>query len=154
VTVSTLATRRDEAQRRRIERLWLHIIAYRLWRHNQRSHQLRNLEDYVALEIKGLKSNMLKVAQRIERLNTKAAAFDEIGGSLEQGLDDITAQAKAHHEDLAFAATVLGNSTTASGEAEQPKEPPAEVVGLNQPRTQTEPPQTHPAAFGVQLIRS
>jgi hypothetical protein len=146
MTVSTLA----------IERLWLHIIAYRIWRHNQRSYQLRNLEDYVALEIKGLKSNMLKVAQRIERLNTKAAAaFDEIGGTLEQGLDDITAQAKAHHEDdLAFAATVLENSTTASGEAEQPKEPPDEVMDLNQPRTQTEPPQTHPAAFGVQLIRS
>jgi hypothetical protein len=71
------------------------------------------------LEIKGLKANMLKVAQRIERLNAKAVAFDDLGGNLEQGLDDITAQVKAHGEDMAFAATVLGNG---SGESEKPND--------------------------------
>lgn len=66
------------------------------------------------LEIKGLKASMLKVAQRIERINAKAQAFDAIGADLEQGLDDITAQVKSHGEDMEFAATVLGNSTSES----------------------------------------
>lgn len=66
------------------------------------------------LEIKGLKANMQKVAQRIARLNAKAQAFDEIGAEVEQGLDDITAQVKSHGEDMNFAATVLGNSTSDS----------------------------------------
>lgn len=64
------------------------------------------------LEIKGLKGNMLKVAQRIERINQKAVAFDELGATLEAGLDDITNQVKGHGDDLTFAATVLGNSTS------------------------------------------
>jgi hypothetical protein len=113
----------------------IEALTIRLWvyRHVRR-------ETSMPLEIKGLKSNMLKVGQRIERLNTKALAFDEIGGQLEQGLDDITAQAKAHQEDLTFAATVLGNSSTASGEiVEKPKLPPV-VIPPNELKTPDEPP--------------
>lgn len=73
-------------------------------------------ERRMPLEIKGLKANMLKVAQRIERINQKAIAFDELGGSLESGLDDITAQVKAHGSDLEFSANVLGNSTSETTE--------------------------------------
>jgi hypothetical protein len=38
VTVSTLA----------IERLWLHIIAYRIWRYQRRSYEMSRLRDLVA----------------------------------------------------------------------------------------------------------
>lgn len=68
------------------------------------------------LEIKGLKGNMMKVAQRIERINAKAVAFDQLGADLEKGLDDITAQVKSHGSDLEFAATTLGNSTSGTSE--------------------------------------
>jgi len=71
------------------------------------------------LEIKGLRASMQKVAKRIESLNVKAQAFDAVGADLEQGLDDITTQAKSHHDDLQFTATVLGNSTS---EAEEDKD--------------------------------
>ena len=80
------------------------------------------------LEIKGLKTNMLKVAQRIERLNAKAVAFDEIGAGVEQGLDDITAQVKGHGEDMTFAATILGNSTSKSDQ-EKPDDKKDTIAG-------------------------
>ena len=90
-----------------IERLSDNIVAYRF---------VQSVEKGLAmpLEIKGLKANMQKVALRIARLNAKAVAFDEVGAAVEQGLDDITAQVKSHGDDMSFAATVLGNSTSAS----------------------------------------
>jgi hypothetical protein len=92
---------------------WLtaEVIAYRITRPRRPA---------MTLEIKGLKANMMKVQQRIERLNAKAVAFDELGASVEQGLDDITAQVKSHGEDMTFAATVLGNSATPSGQSGSP----------------------------------
>jgi hypothetical protein len=108
------------------------IIAYRAFKRPRRPT--------MALEIKGLKGNMLKVQQRIERLNQKAVAFDALGGSLEQGLDDITAQVKAHQEDMTFAATVLGNSTTLSeGQQKPPEQPTTQKpdLVLGEPKTES-----------------
>jgi hypothetical protein len=53
-----------------IERLWLHIIAYRIWRYNQRNHAIRKLEDYVALEIKVLKAKAIAAAGHLDRFDT------------------------------------------------------------------------------------
>ena len=80
----------------------------------------------MALEIKGLKANMLKVQKRIETINGLAAGFDDKGAALEQGLRDITAQVEAHGSDLEFAASVLGNS---SDDSQKPVERPTAEHG-------------------------
>lgn len=90
------------------------------------------------LEIRGLKASMLKVAQRIERINAKAQAFDAIGADLEQGLDDITAQVKSHGEDMEFAATVLGNSTSESQGAPEVARPGPTVFSQDGAAAETE----------------
>lgn len=90
---------------------------------------INRTEDKLALEMKGLKANMLKVAKRIESLNAKAVRFDEIGGKLEGDMDAIIAQAENHAEDLSFATQVLGNST--SGEK------PSSDSGTGQTATST-----------------
>jgi hypothetical protein len=96
-------------------------------------------EDTVALEIKGLKTSMLKVAQRIESLNAKAARFDEVGSKLEADMDSIIEQAEEHAEDLSFAAQVLGNSTSGGSSDE------------NKTDTKTEPsPEQRLTVNGVQ----
>lgn len=108
-----------------LSRLTDRLSDYRLWR----SLELERITgtrkgDEVALEIKGLKANMLKVAKRIESLNNLATDFDAAGGELEQGLKDIKAQVEAHGDDLKFAATVLGNSTTSSNESDKSDDKP------------------------------
>lgn len=78
----------------------------------------------MALEIKGLKANMLKVRARVESLNAKAIAFDDLGAKLESDMDAITEQVSAHIDDLGFASSVLGNSTSeTTSEKQQIGEP-------------------------------
>lgn len=64
----------------------------------------------MALEMKGLKGNMVSLAKRVERLSAKAAAADAKGGELESHLDDIEGQFGQHISDIEFTAQVLGNS--------------------------------------------
>lgn len=75
----------------------------------------------MALEMKGLKANMSALAKTVQRLNAKAMAANEEGSGLESHLDDITGQFKQHAEDIAFTASILGNSP--NGLEDEPTEP-------------------------------
>lgn len=92
-------------------------------------------EEKVPLELKGLKSNMLRLQGTVDRLNTIASKANDKGSVLESHLIDIGKQLGSHVDDIEFAANVLGNSSNGSGEvAEEPDEkkateaPPAENI--------------------------
>jgi hypothetical protein len=94
----------------------------------------------MALELKGLKANMLKLQARVDKLNSLAMAGDETGARLEGHLSDIGKQLGAHVDDIEFAANVLGNSngrSSASGEALEPPKPPPAVQEPAEPKNES-----------------
>ena len=78
----------------------------------------------MALEIKGLKTNMMKLQARVDRLNQLAISSDEKGALLESHLGDIGNQIGSHVDDIEFAANVLGNSPPSSDVSEPPFQAP------------------------------
>ena len=110
------------------------------------------------LELKGLKTSMLNLAGRVERLNRIAVEADETGALLEGHLGDIKEQIGAHVEDIEFAANVLGNSAGGS----TPLPPPPSVLNgqagvgdLNQTKPAPEPSvaRASPPPNDVRVIR-
>jgi hypothetical protein len=98
-----------------IELLTLMVRIYR---------QLRTMGVYdVAIELKGLRANMMKLQARVDRLNSIAAGADEKGAMLESHLSDIHGQLGAHVDDIEFAANILGNSPPASDVLSKPLQP-------------------------------
>ena len=129
----------------RINRLTAFVTEYRLWRHIRRAQQLKALENYVAIEIKGLKAKALKAASNMDRLNQAYDKFNEAAPAHAMDVEGLTPQIEGLAEDLAFAAQVLGNSVAGSsaGATEKPaKGSTEEIAGLDAEREKLPP--AHP----------
>ena len=165
----------------KIDRLTAFITEYRFWRHIRRHHEIRALEDYVALELKGLKA---KAAMVRATLDDVGLAYDELTSSGKLHASEVrglVTDLGGMKDDLSFAIGTVGNSSGVTGLAEpvEPPKPTPAVLPPNLPNPPeqppaapqpiildgapsmgdfSQPPKTHPASFGgppsVQLIRS
>lgn len=100
------------------------ITAYRFARHNQIIDERREMR-IMALEIKGLKGKALKARANIDALNAAYDKFNEDASAHAADVEGLTSQVTSMQDDLQFAVTTLGNSTSESEKLdEKPKEAP------------------------------
>jgi hypothetical protein len=98
-----------------LERLTDRVFVYRIARKLE--------EDPMALEINGLKANAIAAAGHIERLRRAYAKLNEVAPAHAADVEGLANQVSGVADDIAFAATVLGNS------AEKSEPTAAEPVG-------------------------
>ena len=65
----------------------------------------------MALELKGLAANMMRLRGTVERLNVKSSAAADKGELLEVHLKNLETQIANHIDDIEFTANTLGNSS-------------------------------------------
>lgn len=85
--------------------------------------QLRTMGIYdMPIEIKGLKAKSMLARGNIDRINSAYDKFNEAAPAHAADVEGLASQIGQHHEDLEFAASMLGNSTERLDEqSEQPR---------------------------------
>lgn len=85
------------------------------------------------IELKGLKGKALKAAAALDRINSAYDSFNEKAPAHAADVEGLMPQIEALHDDLTFAAQVLGNSANGSGESEKPKDEPKPPPAVKPP---------------------
>lgn len=101
------------------------------------------------IELKGIRGKALKAAAALDRINSAYDSFNEKAPAHAADVEGLMPQIEALHDDLTFAAQVLGNSSGESKLAETPKPAPAVTTGETT-QTTVRPPeveQTTAATF-------
>lgn len=81
------------------------------------------------IEIKGLKAKAMVARGHIDRINRAYDKFNEAAPAHAADVEGLAEQISQHHEDLSFAANVLGNSTEQSDGLPEVEQPPATFPG-------------------------
>jgi hypothetical protein len=87
-------------------------LTYRLRRY--RLHRWLGGRLEMPIEIKGLKAKAMVARGHIDRINKAYDKFNEAAPAHAADVEGLAEQISQHHDDLSFAANVLGNSTEPS----------------------------------------
>jgi hypothetical protein len=110
-----------------------HIIAARFKLENER-HERQKL---MALQIKGLRENMMALRTLVTDLNGSAAGAIEKGTQLKGHIGDLAKELGDHVSDIEFAAGIMGNSGGGSNGSGRPVERSISTAGdLTGPKEQ------------------
>ena len=87
-----------------------------------------HMEAPVALEIKGLKANMMQLRGIVSSLTSNSASAIATGSKLQQQVAELQKEFEQHSSDIEFAAGIMGNSPPQSEEpsTESPSSPAVE----------------------------
>lgn len=128
-------------------RLTCHVTAFRFRLEKERNER----QKLMALQIKGLRENMLALRGIVSEINGQAQTAIEKGTQLKGHIGDLSTELADHVSDIEFAAGIMGNSapgsSNGSGAGEKPQKPPvvppnvmAAVGDRNEPKASTEHP--------------
>jgi hypothetical protein len=143
-----------------IERLWLHIIAYRIWRRIEEQRQMSRLRDLVAQAAAVAPRRAASIEARARALIASEPDLEAEEREAFGMHESVLNEASASIDDLKHALAPLSNnppserSVPLSSGSVMPPNALAGVGDLNLPHPAPEPLQAHGGPNDVKLIRS